>query len=45
MRKNSIKIGTRSTYFNDRSILVIKVKRQLKKERLKKRKQISERRR
>ena len=45
IRKKSKKIGSRSTYFNVRSILLIKVKRQLKKDRLLKRKLISERRR
>ena len=45
IRKKSKKIGSRSTYFNVRSILLIKVKRQFKKDRLLKRKLISERRR
>ena len=45
IKNNSKKIGSRSTYLNASSILLIKVKRQLKKDRLKKRKLISERRR
>ena len=45
IKNNSKKIGSRSTYLNVSSILLIKVKRQLKKDRLKKRKIKSERRR
>ena len=45
IKNNSKKIGSRSTYLNASSILRIKVKRQLKKNSLLKRKLISERRR
>ena len=45
IKNNSKKIGSRSTYLNVSSILLIKVKRQLKKDRLQKRKLISEKRR